>query len=176
VDYLRDRALLDAQQNVARTWLWLNPDGRVGAYVTLSTTSVPTGSSGFRQSVETSKDFTPAVMIDQIAVADFVRREDVHLGYEIFGWTKAEVVRINRRVGARVIRLDVQLGNWSAFRTYRKYWGLRAMRQMMLNGRPYDERGEPMPLPDHQVSELPGAYNPDAYVKLWYDVYAPEHV
>lgn len=173
VEYLKTRALTESRQGVSTTWLWL-ADGRPGAYCTLSATSVPTR-SGLSQETGITKPFAPALMIDQIAVADFVRQEHIHLGYAIFHWVRREVVFVNRRVGCRFIRLDVQLGNWGAYRVYRLGWKLRALPAMTLRGKTVERRdGTLEPLPDPELPTLPAQFDGETFVKLWHDVYAVE--
>jgi hypothetical protein len=173
-NYLRERALLEEEQNVSRTWLWITSGFRIGAYASLSAISVPTGSGALRDQLGTEKPFVPGVMLDQIAVADFVLAEKIHLGFAIFLWLRREVVLMNRRIAARLIRLDVQLGNWRAYQTYRARWRMRPLPVMVLRGSSVLQRnGTPEPVPDHHLSAPPTHLDPKTFVKLWHDVYAP---
>ncbi|MDQ2914529.1 MAG: hypothetical protein M3T56_14920, partial [Chloroflexota bacterium] len=164
VEYLKTKALPETQQSVSTTWLWVDAKKRLGAYATLSATSVPSR-AGLGATLGSSKPFIPAVMIDQLAVADYVLNEpDVHLGYAVFLWARREVVLLNRRVGCRLIRLDVQIGNWGAYRAYRKpeTWNLKALPAMTLRGKVVEQRnGTLEPVPDAAREGPPEHLDPE---------------
>jgi len=168
--YLKRQALLESEQGVSKTTLFVSrARGFVGAYATLSATSIPTvgqTSTVLREVLRTEKAFVGAVMIDWVGVSDEVRRTGLRLGERrVLPWLKAEVVAVNRHAAAPLIRLDVSVGNWRAYRTYVIRWNFKALPVMARDGRP-----RPAPNPD--LPAPPPEFDNRTYVKMFLDIYA----
>lgn len=170
--YLHEDALRESEAGVSLTTLFVNESDRsVGGFITVSVTAIPTTSPTNRvlqEVLRTSKPFIGAVMIDYVGLHDDVRARHLHLGSErILPWLKSEVVMLNRHAAAPLLRLDVRVGNWSAYRAYRRWWRFKAL---PVYGR--DGRSHPAPAGD--LTSAPDEFDSETYIKMYLDIYGSD--
>ena len=135
---------------------------RIDAYITLSVVAweIP---SNYRDRHGIRRRFVPAVMLGYIGVSDSARRAYPGLGRKIFERVKFEAFQMNAYAGVRLVTLEVEARNWTAYQIYKTKWGLFPL---ALN-----IEGKTVAAPDATQPKLPPHIPSDYKIKMVCDLF-----
>ena len=161
--FLHEKAWPEQEQLCNTTYVVRSDDGnRIDAYVTLSTRTVGLPQP-WRKKHNSPRSEVPAMFIGYVAVHDDLLGKGV--GLDILAWVKARAFAMNQFIGMRVLFLEVQAGNWGAFRQYAQKWGFVAIPLKATEANPTVRQ------PNADSPSRPDNIEADEMIGMFYDLY-----
>jgi hypothetical protein len=125
VEFPQQAALREQQSRLSSTTLFFSDDSdEIDGFVTMSTSSIRTPPDFRKQHPE--RAYLPIVFLDYVAVADHRLAAERGFGHKLFTWALNKVVGDADAIGARLLMLEVRVGNWHAYQRYKHALGIHA--------------------------------------------------
>lgn len=162
IEFLQERALPEQAAHLNATFILLSNDElRIDAYVTLSIANWELSQS-IRKERGIDRKTVPSVMIGYVAVSDERRKQKDKVGKRIFDRVKAEAFQMNAYVGIRLVTLEVEAKNWTAYQIYRRDWEMDAV-PLKIGEKVYKP-------PPPEYAKTPDHIPPDYRIQMFYDL------